>query len=133
MNAAVIIQFLLVWEALSGELITQGSRDRFRCAQQRRQKIALRGLLGRPGGMGRYVQSSDDLSGFVEDRGRQGNQAEFEFAIGYYERDNAFHKAWDAIARNRDAFVAWVRKHILETKDFNGFLRSRQDEAHVAA
>ena len=55
------------------------------------------------------------------------------YAHGYYERDNAFYKAWDAIARNRETFVAWVRKHILETRDFDGFLKSLAEPADVAA
>lgn len=49
------------------------------------------------------------------------------YAHGYYERDNSFYKKWDAIARDRDTFVAWMREHILETKDFDGFLK-RQAE-----
>jgi glutaconate CoA-transferase, subunit A len=55
------------------------------------------------------------------------------YAHGYYERDNAFYKAWDAIARDRDTFVAWMREHILETKDFDGFLKKRAERTHVAA
>jgi len=45
------------------------------------------------------------------------------YAHGYYERDNRFYLAWDAIARNRDAFTAWIQRHILDTDDFEGFLR----------
>ncbi len=30
------------------------------------------------------------------------------YAHGYYERDNAFYSDWDAIARDRAAFEAWV-------------------------
>jgi len=55
------------------------------------------------------------------------------YAHGYYERDNSFYKAWDAIARNRDTFVAWVRRHILETRDFDGFLASLGERSDVAA
>jgi glutaconate CoA-transferase subunit A len=36
------------------------------------------------------------------------------YAHGYYGRDNAFYVAWDAIARDRDRFQAWVREHIIE-------------------
>ena len=35
------------------------------------------------------------------------------YAHGYYERDNAFYKAWDAIARERDTFLAWMRENVL--------------------
>jgi glutaconate CoA-transferase subunit A len=36
------------------------------------------------------------------------------YAHGYYARDNAFYRAWDAIARDRDAFAAWMKAHVLE-------------------
>jgi glutaconate CoA-transferase subunit A len=39
------------------------------------------------------------------------------YAHGYYERDNGFYIAWDAISRDRDAFLAWMRRHVLETSD----------------
>ncbi len=29
------------------------------------------------------------------------------YAHGYYQRDNAYYRAWDAISRDRDAFSAW--------------------------
>jgi glutaconate CoA-transferase subunit A len=45
------------------------------------------------------------------------------YAHGYSERDNRFYLAWDAIARDRDTFTAWIRRHILETADFEEFLR----------
>lgn len=45
------------------------------------------------------------------------------YAHGYYERDNRFYLAWDAIARNREAFTAWIQQHVLETEDFAGFQR----------
>ncbi|MEO5952693.1 MAG: CoA-transferase [Chloroflexia bacterium] len=35
------------------------------------------------------------------------------YAHGYYGRDNAFYTSWDAIARDRDTFRAWVEEHIL--------------------
>ena len=36
------------------------------------------------------------------------------YAHGYYERDNEFYVAWDAISRDRDTFTAWMREHVLE-------------------
>jgi glutaconate CoA-transferase subunit A len=36
------------------------------------------------------------------------------YAFGYYKRDNAFYKTWDAIARERDSFRAWMRTNVLE-------------------
>src|SRR5262245_14276696 len=34
------------------------------------------------------------------------------YAQGHYKRDNAFYEAWDAIARERDTFTAWVAENI---------------------
>jgi glutaconate CoA-transferase subunit A len=36
------------------------------------------------------------------------------YAHGYYKRDNAFYKAWDAISRDRDGFLAWMKTNVLE-------------------
>ncbi len=46
------------------------------------------------------------------------------YAHGYYDRDNAFCKAWDGIARDRDTFLAWMKQHVLGTKDHAAFLQS---------
>ncbi|MBO0755019.1 MAG: CoA transferase subunit A [Bradyrhizobiaceae bacterium] len=35
------------------------------------------------------------------------------YAHGYYKRDNAYYKAWDAIARDRDGFLAWMKANVL--------------------
>ena len=35
------------------------------------------------------------------------------YAQGYYERDNDYYQAWDAISRDRDAFTAWLDEHVL--------------------
>jgi glutaconate CoA-transferase, subunit A len=35
------------------------------------------------------------------------------YAHGYYSRDNAFYVAWDAIARDRDRFTAWMDDHVV--------------------
>jgi len=45
------------------------------------------------------------------------------YAHGYYARDNRFYIAWDDIARERETFTTWIREHILETEDFDGFQR----------
>jgi glutaconate CoA-transferase subunit A len=36
------------------------------------------------------------------------------YAQGYYKRANAFYKSWDAIARERGTFTAWMRTNVLE-------------------
>ena len=46
------------------------------------------------------------------------------YAHGYYVRDNAFCKAWDAISRERDTFLAWMKQHVLGTKDHAQFMKS---------
>jgi glutaconate CoA-transferase subunit A len=54
------------------------------------------------------------------------------YAHGYYERDNAFYQAWDAISRDRDRFTAWMRRHVLETADFAEHLALVEAEAAAA-
>ena len=39
------------------------------------------------------------------------------YAHGYYDRDNDFYVRWDAISRDRDEFLEWMRLHVLETAD----------------
>jgi glutaconate CoA-transferase subunit A len=54
------------------------------------------------------------------------------YAQGYYPRNNAFYKRWDAISRERDTFRAWIDRHILSTKDFDEFRRTlEQTTSHV--
>lgn len=36
------------------------------------------------------------------------------YAHGYYDRDNAFYLAWDDIAKDRDAFLAWMKENVLD-------------------
>lgn len=45
------------------------------------------------------------------------------YALGYYGRNNAFYKSWDAVARSREAFTEWIDRHIRGTKDFAEFKR----------
>jgi glutaconate CoA-transferase subunit A len=35
------------------------------------------------------------------------------YAHGYYDRDNEFYVAWDAISRDRDTFTSWMQDHVL--------------------
>ena len=35
------------------------------------------------------------------------------YTHGYYGRDNAFYREWDAISRDRDRFQAWMREHVV--------------------
>lgn len=36
------------------------------------------------------------------------------YVQGYYRRDNAFYREWDAIARDRERFMQWMDEHVLE-------------------
>jgi glutaconate CoA-transferase subunit A len=51
------------------------------------------------------------------------------YAHGHYARDNAFYQAWDAIARERTGFSAWIERHVMGTRDHAGFLRSLREAA----
>ena len=51
------------------------------------------------------------------------------YAHGYYERDNRFYQAWDAIARDREAFTDWIDEYIHGTRDFSEF---KHKLAHAA-
>jgi glutaconate CoA-transferase subunit A len=42
------------------------------------------------------------------------------YVHGYYGRDNGFYTAWDAISRDRDAFLAWMRERVLGGGDALG-------------
>jgi glutaconate CoA-transferase subunit A len=53
------------------------------------------------------------------------------YAQGYYARNNAFYKRWDAISRERGSFQAWLDRHVLSTKDFDGFRHSLEGAANA--
>jgi glutaconate CoA-transferase, subunit A len=46
------------------------------------------------------------------------------YAHGYYDRDNAFYRDWDAISRDRDRFSEWMQRHVIETEDVAAYHRS---------
>lgn len=46
------------------------------------------------------------------------------YAQGYYPRDNRFYLAWDEIAREREAFTAWMERHVLGLRDHAALLRA---------
>jgi glutaconate CoA-transferase, subunit A len=39
------------------------------------------------------------------------------YAHGYYDRDNAWYQAWDAISRDRDRFQRWLETEVLAAPD----------------
>jgi glutaconate CoA-transferase subunit A len=46
------------------------------------------------------------------------------YAAGYYDRDNAFYVRWAEISRERDAFSAWIDRHVRGTADVAEYHRS---------
>jgi glutaconate CoA-transferase subunit A len=38
------------------------------------------------------------------------------YAHGYYERDNDFYVAWDEISRDRERFLEWMQRHVLDAQ-----------------
>ncbi len=51
------------------------------------------------------------------------------YAQGYYGRENSFYRAWDPISRERDSFRDWMRRHVLDTVDWQGFEASLEAAA----
>lgn len=51
------------------------------------------------------------------------------YAQGCYARDNAFYRQWDAIARERVGFLAWMEEHVLGVPDHRAFLAGLRQEA----
>jgi glutaconate CoA-transferase subunit A len=52
------------------------------------------------------------------------------YAHGYYDRDNDFYRSWEGISRDRDTFLAWMKRHVLDTADVSAYHASLRD--HVA-
>ncbi len=38
------------------------------------------------------------------------------YTSGYSRRDNAFYTAWDPVSRNRDTFLDWMRRNVLDVE-----------------
>lgn len=55
------------------------------------------------------------------------------YAHGYYERDNAYYQAWEAVSRDSAAFGEWLDRHVYGTTDFAEHLRLVTEEALVAS
>lgn len=49
------------------------------------------------------------------------------YAHGYYPRSNAFYLAWDAIARDRDSFKAWIDEKVMKAgpADYAGYRHAK--------
>jgi glutaconate CoA-transferase subunit A len=58
------------------------------------------------------------------------------YAHGLYERDNSFYQRWDAIARDRDGFSAWMDRHVMTCVDHKEHLlscRGKEDSSRCDA
>lgn len=53
------------------------------------------------------------------------------YAQDYYERDNRFYKRWDAISRDRDTFLAWMQRHVMQTRDWSESLALMKSAARA--
>ncbi|GFE85565.1 CoA transferase subunit A [Steroidobacter agaridevorans] len=42
------------------------------------------------------------------------------YAQGYYPRHNGFYLAWDEISRDRDRFLAWMQRYVLDRREVLG-------------
>jgi glutaconate CoA-transferase subunit A len=53
------------------------------------------------------------------------------YAQGYYPRNNAYYKQWDAIARERDTFLKWMEQNVLKggPADFAQYARKHRAAA----
>ena len=51
------------------------------------------------------------------------------YVQGHYARDNGFYQRWDAIARDRAGFRAWMERHVLGSRDHAAFLASLEAAA----
>jgi len=50
------------------------------------------------------------------------------YAQGFGRRDNRFYRAWDAIAKGRESFTAWIDRHVRGTADHAAFRRALAEE-----
>ncbi len=55
------------------------------------------------------------------------------YAHGYYDRDNDFYVAWDAVSRDRDTFRTWMQRHVLDTADVAEYHASLAGAGEAAA
>ena len=53
------------------------------------------------------------------------------YAQGYYARNNAYYKKWDAISRERDSFLKWMEENVLKggPADFAQYARKHRAAA----
>ena len=57
-------------------------------------------------GVGRRIEAID----FVAEAPHGAHPS---YAQDYYDRDNEYYRAWDAIGKDRDAFQRWVEDEVM--------------------
>ncbi len=55
------------------------------------------------------------------------------YTHGYYARDNAFYVAWDAISRDRETFLEWMKTNVLAARPEDFATRPPSHRAEVMA
>ena len=53
------------------------------------------------------------------------------YAQGYYPRNNGFYKEWDAVSRERDTFLTWIKANVLD-KGPEAFARHAREHRAAA-
>lgn len=50
------------------------------------------------------------------------------FAQGYYDRDNAFYRAWSAISKDKERLAAWLEEWVYGTSDHAEYVAKQGEE-----
>jgi glutaconate CoA-transferase subunit A len=53
------------------------------------------------------------------------------YAHGFYKRHNAFYKRWDGIARDRERFIDWMNKYVVEAADWQETWNLFKEDGYV--
>jgi len=51
------------------------------------------------------------------------------YAHGLYDRDNAFYRDWDEVSRDREGFLGWMDRHVMQCVDHRAYLSRLGDRA----
>jgi glutaconate CoA-transferase subunit A len=51
------------------------------------------------------------------------------YVHGLYDRDNAFYRDWDEVSRDREGFLGWMDRHVMQCVDHQAYLSSLGDRA----
>jgi glutaconate CoA-transferase subunit A len=51
------------------------------------------------------------------------------YVHGLYDRDNAFYRDWDEVSRDRERFLGWMDRHVMQCVDHQAYLSSLGERA----